>query len=107
MSEEEQGLERVMLHKCVYSKDRRGSLRLYVFDREGFHSGGSWFGVNCDDPDISVARARQHVQLAIEKGLEVRITNASDFLVFHSVDGKVVYPAKPEDAAAFWVEVAS
>jgi hypothetical protein len=38
----------------------------------------------------------------MQAGYEVRITDSSDFLVFHALNGEQVYPSKTVD---FWSQV--
>lgn len=76
-----------------YSADNHGSLRVYIYDYDGYHTGGQWFTRE------TVEEARGRVRQAIAERREVRITNSGDFLVFDAQEGKVCYPPNPE---IFW-----
>lgn len=90
------------LKELYYSEDRGFPLRLYVYDRMGYYRTAPWFSpkVKYPDEEITVEEARKRAEAGVKAGLEVRITNGDDFLVFHAKDGKVIYPA--EGAEAFW-----
>lgn len=89
-----------------HSNDVRGPLRLYVFNQNGYHSGGAWFRrkVVYPDEEIGLDEAKRRAEEAITAGLEVRITNGGDFLVFHAVGGQVLFPSEP---SAFWERAAA
>lgn len=79
-----------------------GPWRLYVFGRDNKHSGGKWFRRGkCKYPaeEISRADARERADAAIVIGREVRICDGMDHLVFHSVNGEVVF------GGTFWNQV--
>jgi hypothetical protein len=91
-----------------YRPSDRGPWRLYVFDRNGYHRGGKYFqrGALPQYPPnelrdywITAAFAKDDVIQAMRQGLEVRITDGGDFLVFHWKGGKQIYPADPQ---TFW-----
>lgn len=85
-----------------------GPWRLYIYGKDQKHRGGMWFRVGkakYPNEEISFARARQFTDAAIVKGLEVRICDGVDNLVFRSENGKVTYgmtfwnEARPDPAA--------
>lgn len=90
------------INTVIYSDDTRGTLRLYVYSTSGqgylirqyFARDRRYLDEVC-----SVDRAKEIADAAIENLLEVRVTNGSDFCVFHSRDGGVIYPASSEE---FW-----
>jgi hypothetical protein len=86
----------------IYDDKMSGWLRLYIYQRNGYHSGGLWFGPDVTFPDLSVASARRCTEAAMADGREVRITNGSDFLVFHARGNELIHPS---DAQAFWSDV--
>jgi hypothetical protein len=82
----------------------KGPYCLYIYGRDGYHSGGVWFRKQVQHPSQGIAfdDARTRCEMAIAKKLEVRITDSGDNLIFHSVGGKVLYP----DSTDFWKEAA-
>jgi hypothetical protein len=75
------------------------SFRLYIFGADGMHSGGQWFRrvpVYIDE-EISVSAAEALAEAAIARGVEVRVTDGGDNLVYHVKDGKRLYPAGAEN----------
>lgn len=94
---------RPVIHKLTelgYSADTRGELKLYVY-RGDRHTGGIWFGRGraIDRDNITIGAARLVVASAIRRLQEVRICNGQDWLVFHAVDGEILFPPDPEK---FW-----
>jgi hypothetical protein len=82
-----------------------GPWALYVYGRDGFHSGKLWFRkgkVKYPDEEITALEAKRRTEAAMRKGLEVRICNGGDMLVFHSQHGEMLYP---ESAEEFWKAV--
>lgn len=78
-----------------------GPWRLYIFGKDGYHSGGQWFTagrIKYPDEEIPLSLAKDHSDEAIRRGLEVRVCDGGDNLVFHSQTGKVVY------GSTFWNE---
>jgi hypothetical protein len=63
------------LTELQYSDERTGPFKLYLYNRNGFHSGAQWF--------------------------QVRVTDGGDWLVFHANDEKILYPK----AGNFWKEI--
>lgn len=95
------------LDTLQYSTDRKGPFKLYVFDEDGYHSGGKWFRPGAPkypDEELTIKEAQIRTESAEAHKQEVRICDGGDMLVYHSVDGEVIYPAPPSD---FWKEVAS
>lgn len=93
--------EIVTLSELQYSTDIHGPLKLYLYDRNGFHRGGQWFArrIRYPEEEIPLDLAQAAAEAWTGRGLEVRITNGTDFLVYHAKDGKMIYPA---NAAEFW-----
>ena len=100
MSNEFEGVEREVLDQLQYAVPRKGgSFRLYIFGKDGLHSGGQWF---CRKPkfldeEITVSAAEIRADRAIREGKEVRVTDAGDMLVYHFKNGKRLYPAGIEN----------
>lgn len=86
-----------------YSTDRKGPWVLYLYDNTGYHSGKQWFGkrVRYSEEEITVATAKARAEAHERHGLEVRVTDGGDNLVYHSKNGKVVYP----ETGDFWKEI--
>jgi hypothetical protein len=79
----------------------KGPWRLYIYGRDGYHSGGIWFttgGILYPDEEISFVHAKLLAEKAVQDKKEVRVCDGNDWLVFHSEAGKVVY------GATFWNE---
>lgn len=81
--------------------DKDAGYRLYIFGRDGMHSGGRWFRNKPKYPDeeITTEEARKRAKEAIAQKKEVRVTDGGDNLVFHAANGAILYP---EDATDFW-----
>jgi len=92
--------ETVTLTELQYSTDTRGTLGLYLFV-DGYHGGGIRFRKDPGNPQaqISAEQARRLAEHHLRAGLEVRICNAADLVVYHARDGKLLVPA---DAEKFW-----
>jgi len=96
-----------ILTELQYRKATEGPWRIYVFDRSGFHRGGKYFRKGSpptDHPEenhlwVTAEFAKDDAIRAIRQGLEVRITDGGDMLVFHAVKGRYVFPLDPQD---FW-----
>lgn len=79
----------------------KGPWRLYIFRPDGYHEGGQWFRLGklkYPNEEITFSRAKQFTESAIGKGLEVRICDGGDNLVFRSECGKITY------GSTFWNE---
>jgi hypothetical protein len=78
-----------------YSQPQKGAdHRFYLYDADGFHTGGIWFTsgtIQYPGEEITVDEARERVTAHLAKGLEVRITNWQDFLVFHAIGDHTLY----------------
>jgi hypothetical protein len=86
----------------------KGPWQLYVFDRDGFHKGGKYFQSGPLPPDldederkywITREAAKDDVIRACRQGLEVRITDGGDRLVYHAIGMKQMHPT---NANKFW-----
>ena len=91
-----------------YAETGKGPWRLYIFGKDHFHSGGTWFrngNPKYPDEEIPFEAAKGFAESAIGNKLEVRVCDGGDELVFHSVNGKTVYgdtfwnEAKPDPTA--------
>jgi hypothetical protein len=85
-----------------YAEPGEGPWRLYLYGRDGFHSGSKWFRVGkmkYPDEEISLEAAQILTGTNEAAGLEVRITDGGDMLVYHSVNGRTVYGEK------FWESI--
>lgn len=74
---------------------------LYVFNLDGFHSGGEWFRAVPKYPreEITTEEAKRRYDIAINGGREVRITNGGDALVHHAIGKEIMH------GPDFWNEV--
>jgi hypothetical protein len=92
------------LTELQYSDDRKGPFRLYIYGPDGLHSGAQWFRAVPKYPDEEITGTEAMVRAleAFGQGLEVRITDGGDMLVYHAKDGKVLYP---QPIGNFWAEV--
>lgn len=71
------------------------NFRLYIYGADGFHSGGQWFTsglIKYPDEQIDRVTAAAREMAARHEGLETKVTNVGDMLVFHSVGGEILYP---------------
>ena len=74
-----------------YAETGKGPWRLYIFGKDHFHSGGTWFrngNPKYPDEEIPFEAAKGFAESAIGNKLEVRVCDGGDELVFHSVNGK-------------------
>jgi hypothetical protein len=85
-----------------YSNAREGLFRLYIYNRAGYHSGTQWFQRVPEEGEISVQEAMYRTLLAAANGLEVRICDGGDMLVYHCNGANVLYPKPVGD---FWKEM--
>jgi len=77
-----------------YAELGEGPWRIYIFDKDGFHSGGKWFrdgAVKYPDEEVGKEEAYQTCMAAVLLKREVRICDGGDKLVFHSKDGSVIH----------------
>jgi hypothetical protein len=84
-----------------YVETGDGPWRLYVYDRHGNYAKAPWFrrgSMQYPAEEITLRIAEALANRAIKLRLEVRVTDGGDNLVFHSIDGVVVY------GADFWAE---
>jgi len=96
----------VNLTELIPDEVGSGPWRLYIYRYDGFHAGGQWFARKIKYPgeEIHAESAKILADAAVRNGREVMVTNGSDNMVFHAVEGKVVYPPHG-DAERFWKEV--
>lgn len=82
-----------VLNELQYSTDRQGPWALYIYNAHGFHSGKRWFGKTVTHPgeEITLDEVRELVNNAMDDEKEIRITDGGDNLVFHAIDGDVIY----------------
>lgn len=102
--------EVIEMNELVRTEDvGKGPWRLYIYRPDGYHEGGQWFRLGklkYPAEEISFDRANQYAEKAVGKGLEVRICDGGDHLVFHSVRGQVLHggtfwnEANPDPAAS-------
>ena len=78
-----------------HAETGEGPWRLYIYGKDGYHSGASRFSrtstMDSENRTIPFEEAKDREHYATKGGLEVRITDTGDMLVFHSQDGKVIY----------------
>jgi hypothetical protein len=82
------------LDTLQYSVDRSGPWKLYVYEPNSkFHRGWVWFRSVPRYPgeDIPTVEAEKRANKAIKAKREVRICDGGDMLVFHAVNGAIVY----------------
>lgn len=66
---------------------------LFLYDADGLHDGGSPIA------ESALAEAFEtRIKPAVDRGVEVRLVDSGDLLVFHAKGGKVVFPTR-EDCA--------
>lgn len=90
-----------------YSDDRKGPWRLYIFNKDGYHSGGQWFRrppLEYPDEEITASEAMVRAFEAEAKGLEVRICDGGDMLIYHAKGTEILYP-KRDAMGTFWKEI--
>lgn len=84
------------LKELCYAEPVKGdSYQLYLFDVDGFHSGGQWFTstlpLKFPEEEITLDEAHQRCIQHLARGLEVRITNGGDYLVYHAIGDRNLY----------------
>jgi hypothetical protein len=90
------------LTRLQYSEDRQGPWQLYIYEaNSAYHRGGQWFRNTPQYPDEEITTERAHslAKEAFIAGLEVRVCDGGDMLVFHSKGKVILY------GAAFWEEI--
>ena len=89
------------LTQLQYSEEITGRLALYVYREDGFHAAPQYFArvMRHPEEEITAGEAHDKASTAVSRGLEVRITDSGDMLVFHAKDCKILYPPDPH---AFW-----
>jgi hypothetical protein len=93
------------LDNLQYAPPGPGPWKLYVYDRDGYYRGAKWFRkgpVQYPDEEISRQDAKDQVDRALAQGLEVKVTDGGDRLVFHAKGIKQIYPLDP---GKFWAAV--
>jgi hypothetical protein len=93
--QEAKGLAEVhTLTELQHAEVGEGPWKLYIYGKDHRHSGGVWFRKGkpkYPDEEITIADAKVRSDYAVAKGLEVRICDGGDSLVYHSQNGKVLY----------------
>ena len=90
------------LTELQHAETGDGPWRLYIYGRDGLHSGGKWFRkglMKYPEEEITAAEASERAKSAIARKQEVRICDGGDNLVFHAANGAVLYGDN------FWQEV--
>lgn len=94
--------EKIEINDLIRTEEvGKGPWRLYCYRADGFHEGGLWFRQGkpkYPNEEIAFDRAKQYAEVATGRGLEVRVCDGMDHLVFHSEKGKVVF------GKTFWNE---
>jgi hypothetical protein len=94
-SQEAAGLAEVhTITELQYAEIGEGPWKIYCYQHDGYHSGGMWFRkgpMKYPDEEITLSEAKRRSDAYIAKGLEVKVCDGGDMLVFHSVNGAVVY----------------
>ena len=83
------------LTKLQYSTDQKGPWRLYIYEPNSeYHRGGTWFQNKPKYPEegeIPTQLAFEKSDLAFHLGREIRVCDGGDMLVFHALNGEVLY----------------
>jgi hypothetical protein len=90
------------LTELQHAEIGNGPWALYIYGRDGYHSGKKWFRkgpMKYPAEEITAAQAKERVAKAIREKREVRICDGGDMLVFHAQNGMIIYPAIPSE---FW-----
>ncbi len=91
----------VMYAELQYATTGSGPWRLYVYDATGRYAKAPWFRrgrMQYPDEEITLRAAKALANRAVKSRLEVRVTDGGNNLVFHAVDGVVMY------GADFWAK---
>jgi len=90
------------LTELQYAETGEGPWRLYLYNDDGFHGRAKWFRLGrmkYPSEEITPEEAKRRSDANHAIGREVRITDGGDMLVYHSVNGEVVYGEN------FWNEI--
>jgi hypothetical protein len=82
------------LTELRYAEIGEGPWKIYLYGPDGYHSGGKWFRKGkpkYPDEELSIIEAKCYSDANILQGLEVRVCDGGDMLVFHSQGGAVIY----------------
>ena len=94
-SQEAAGLAEVhTITELLYAEIGDGPWKMYVYNNQGFHSGGMWFRkgkAKYPDEEITLQDAKVWADTAIRNKREVKVCDGGDELVFHSENGVVLY----------------
>ena len=94
-SQEAAGLAEVhTITELQYAEIGDGPWALYTYGCDGMHNGKQWFRkgkMKYPDEEITISDAKEWAAAAMRNKREVRICDGGDMLVFHSVNGAVVY----------------
>jgi hypothetical protein len=105
-NQEAAGLAEVhTLTELQHAEIGEGPWKLYIYGKNGFHTGGVWFRrgpMKYPDEEITAEEAKSRADSAIADGREVRVCDGGDELVFHSQNGATLYP---DDGLDFWKTV--
>ena len=94
-----------ILTELQYSTDRKGPFALYIYGPDGLHSGKTWFmrvPQYPEEGEISCTEAMVRALEAAAQGMEVRICDGGDMLIYHCKGPEVMWP-KP--IGNFWKEI--
>jgi hypothetical protein len=88
-----------------YAKPVKGEpKKLYLYNAEGFHTRPVWFTsgpLDFLEPEVPLPIAWAAISRHMEQGLEVRVTDGGDMLLFHAKGGEILYPPDVE-LEEFW-----
>ena len=69
-------------------------LTLYIYNEQGFHDEGITLVSNAQ---LNGPGTRMLILDALNRGVEIRMTDPGDSLVFHADKGKVLFPPPPAE----------
>jgi hypothetical protein len=89
------------LTELQHSDDLSGPFRLYIYESDGKHRGGTWVRQvpKYPDEEITTKEAMYRALEAAAQGKEVRICDCGDMLVYHCRGANVLHPQPIGD---FW-----
>ena len=92
------------LTELQYAPTGDGPWKIYLFNEDGYYDRENkyWFRrgkMKYPAEECTIEHAKKCADEWTERGLEVKITDGGDMLVFHSVNGEIVYGPN------FWREV--